>query len=233
MKNGQAWLAGGLMLVAALLFYRMYLKSTEETTAALDSRQQALQELGEYLNQQQLGSCTVVLSNPFTQKSGQPSEIHKFERAGIRGLEQGLGESAAVEIVFPTVKPEYRDNPQKAIIPRNSKTPLSFLIEPGSLDELAEAHPDCNLMVSLIGLPLGVDKLKVWDKQSPMQFALLLPDLRMVGSMNNVVSAFKSGKIAAAVVTDKQANAPLLITPENIKEILTDRPNLVGFPKKR
>ncbi|MCS1409865.1 MAG: hypothetical protein M2R45_03051 [Verrucomicrobia subdivision 3 bacterium] len=233
MNKAKPWLAAGLFLLAALLFFRLYLKSTEETSAALDSRQRALLALGEHLAQKQFGSCALVLSNPFTQKPGQPKEIQKFENAGIRGLEQGLPDATQIKIVFPKIKPEYQENPPLAVIPQNIKTPLSFLIDATSIDQIAASHTDCQLLVSLIGLPLGVEKLKIWQPQNPFQFALLLPDLRIIGTKAKAVEAFKHGKITAAVVTESESDEPLIIDAENVQDILSSRPNLLGFRRSR
>ena len=233
MKKAQPWLAAILLGIAVLIFGRLYFKATEETGQALDARQQALQTLGAYLAGLDGVECVQVLSNPFTQQSGQAREIHRFENAGIRGLETGLGDAINARIVFPTVKPEYRDNPQSAVMPQDIKTPLSFLIDPGSVDQLAKDAPDCGLFVSLIGLPAGVTQLGVWKPNHTARFALLLPDLRVVGTKAKAAQAFKSGKIVAAVVNDPNSAEPILITADNIDQILKDNPNLLGFRRSR
>ena len=74
--------------------------------------------------------CRVlVLSNPFTKESGYLNEKSQFERAGLRGLRKGLGRRSPVTVVFPEIRPEYLANPQSVIIPSDSRTPLSFLMQ--------------------------------------------------------------------------------------------------------
>lgn len=233
MKKAQPWLAAILLGIAALIFARLYFKATEETGQALDARQEALQTLGAYLAALENVDCIQVLSNPFTQQSGQAREIHRFENAGIRGLEAGLGETITPRIVFPTIKPEYRDNPQSAVMPPDIKTPLSFLIDPASVDQLAQDAPDCSLFVSLIGLPAGVTQLATWKPDNPARFALLLPDLRVVGTKSRTVAAFKSGKIVAAVINDPDTAEPILVNADNIEQILQQTPNLLGFRRSK
>jgi hypothetical protein len=114
-------------------------------------------------------------------------------------------------------------------VPQDSRTPLSFLIEPASVDKLAEAHPDCRVIVSLIGLPLGADKLKVWDEKDPRSFALLYPDLRLLGPPAETIAAFQRGKLLAAVVDDPTSGKPLIVTKDNIAEVFEQKPKALGY----
>lgn len=171
----------------------------------------------------------LVLSNPFTVKAGVFNERSQFERAGLRGLRKGLGRGSSVAVVFPEIRPEYLASPESVIIPPDSRTPLSFLIQPRSVDQLAAGHPECNVIVSLVGLPLGVNQLQIWDEKSPHTFALLLPDLRLLGSPAETVAAFKRGKLLTAVFEDPQSSDPLIVTRDNIVEILEQKPEILGF----
>ncbi len=233
MSKIKHWLAGGLLLIAVLLFFRLYLKSREEMGQALDSRQSVLQALGKHLSLQHAPDCVLVLSNPFAQKHGQQRETRQFDDAGIEGLKKGLAKTTRLEVARPKIKPEYWDNPQSAPIPPNAKNPLSFLMEASSIDAISKNHPDCEVIVSLIGLPVGANKLKVWQKRSPVKFAFLLPDLRVVGSKAEVLRAFQSGKIIAAAVRDLNSGEPLIIDADNIQAALASHPGLLGFHKKR
>ncbi len=174
--------------------------------------------------------CKVlVLSNPFTKDSGYLNEKNQYERAGLRGLRKGLGGRSPVKVVFPEIRPEYLANPQSVIIPPDSRTPLSFLMHPASVDRLADAHPECNVIVSLIGLPAGVDGMKIWHETDPRCFALLLPDLRLLGPPANAVEAFQREKLLVAVAEDSQSGDPLIITRENIVEVLQRQPKALGL----
>ena len=174
--------------------------------------------------------CKVlVLSNPFTKQSGYLNEKNQYERAGLRGLRQGLGGRSPVKVVFPEVRPEYYANPQSVVIPPDCRTPISFVMQPASVDQLAEANPECSVIVSLIGLPVGVDKLKIWDEKDPRCFALLLPDLRLLGPPAEAVGAFQRGKFLAAVVQDLNSSDPLIVTRDNIVQVLEQQPQVFGY----
>ena len=174
--------------------------------------------------------CKVLaLSNPFTEKSGYLNEKRQYEQAGLRGLRKGLGRRSSVKAVFPEIRSDYFTNPQSVIIPPDSRTPLSFLIQPDSVDKLALANPECLVIVSLIGLPDGADRLKIWDEKDPRCFALLQPDLRLLGPPANTVNAFRRGKLLVAIVDDLKSGEPLIITKDNVEEVLQKQPKALGY----
>jgi hypothetical protein len=119
----------------------------------------------------------------------------------VRGLQRGLGKSVAIETVaFPELKPGFVENPRSVFIDPRTTTPLSYVVTDGALDKIADAHPQAELLVSLIGLPLNVRQTETWKSGNPKKFALLLPDLRMVGEEGAVREAVVSSKIAAFVL---------------------------------
>ena len=197
--------------------------------AALGGRQHGMEKLGVQIAKLRPHSKVLVLSNPFAKESGFLNEKSRYERVGLRGLAKGLGGGSTVKVVFPEIRPEYFTNPQSVIIPPDSRTPLSFLMQPDSVDRLAEEHPECHVIVSLIGLPAEVQSLKVWDEKDPRCFALLLPDLRLIGGPSDVVGAFERGKLLAAVFEDAQSGDPLIVTKDNIAQMLEQRPQILGF----
>ena len=198
--------------------------------AALAARQDAMEALGASIARLRPKCKVLVLSNPFTKNSGLLDKIAQFERAGLRGLRKGLGHDSSVTVVFPEIMPEYFSDRQSVVIPPDSRTPLSFLIRPGSVEELADAHPECSVLVSLIGLPVGVNLGKIWATGDPRCFALLLPDLRIIGPPQVAVDAYERGKILAVVVDDAfQPGKPLIVTRNNVREVLERQPQALGY----
>lgn len=202
---------------------------TTPKSAALDAREQLMELLGTRIATLRPKCKVLLLANPFAQKAGHFHESSQFDRAGLRGLQKGLGNDSSITVVIPEIRPEYIENPSSVIIPPDSKTPLSFLIQPASIDRFAEAHPECNVIVSLIGLPLGIDQLKVWNEKDPRSFALLLPDLRVLGPRSAVVAAFQQGKLLAAGIQDQMSGEPVIVTRDNIVQILEQQPQTLGF----
>jgi hypothetical protein len=217
-------------LVAVAIAAMALLRGTSGSkSTALAARERTTEALGACIAK--LGpSCKVlVLSNPLIQKAGYLNEKSRYERAGLRGLRKGLGRHIPVTVVFPEIRTEYYTDRQSIVLPPDCRTPLSFVIQPGSVDQLAATHPDCQVIVSLIGLPEGVENLKVWGEKDPRCFALLLPDLRVLGPPAKAMEDFQRGKLLAAVAQDSQSGDPLLVTRDNIKTVLERQPNLLGY----
>jgi hypothetical protein len=218
----------GLAAVATLVFVFLARPGSPQS-AALAARQHAMEMLGARIAKLRPECKVLALSNPFAKQSGYLDEKSQYERAGLRGLRKGLGGRSLVKVVFPEIRPEYLANPQSAIIPSDCRTPLSFLMQPASVDQLADAHPECNVIVSLIGLPVGVDRLKIWNEKDPRCFALLLPDLRVLGPPANAVEAFQREKLLVAVAEDSQSGEPLIVTRDNVGEVLKRQPKALGL----
>ena len=102
-------------------------------------------------------------------------------------------------------------------------------MDPASVERLAEAHPECGVIVSLIGLPARVDTLTLWNEKDPRSFALLLPDLRLLGAPAVAVGAFQCGKLLAAVIEDIHSGAPRVATRENVVELMEQQPRAFGY----
>lgn len=218
----------GLVAIAVLAVWWL-LKPSAVQGVALNSREHAMQLLGARLAALKPGCKVLVLSNPFTQDSSFLNDRNRFEQAGVGGLRQGLGKGSTVKVVFPAIRPEYASNPGAATIPPDSKNPLSFLMAPASVEALAAANPECQVIVSLIGLPLGVEQLALWDEKDPRGFGLLLPDLRLLGPPEKTIEAFQRGKILAAVTEVRGTPEPLVVTRENVAEILERSPSALGY----
>ena len=214
--------------------------------AALHTRELATRGLAEYLASRFGGQRALVISNPFTQRPGFPEGVYAQEKAGIRGLERGFeGKITLAAVVFPELKPEARDDPRAVPVDPASPTPLSYLVAEGAFDKLVQAHPGCGLVVSLIGLPVDLRRVEAWRSSSPVRFALLLPDLRMIGDAAAVREAVRSGKLAAFVLPKPNAPAEqtglsgdfkkdfdqrfILVTPENVDQEMQAHPQLFGF----
>jgi hypothetical protein len=229
-----------LAAIAVIAGVAWYFVRDPARREALHSREIATRVLAEYLSAKFPGRRVLVASNPFTQ-TGAPSEIVKTEQAGIAGLREGFDKKNTLTVAFPELKPEARTNPRSVFIDGQTTTPLSFLVAENAFDKLAREHPASDLIVSLIGLPAALDKVQCWRNPGPPQFALLLPDLRMIGDSAAVKAAMQSGKLVAFVLakpgvepsnsaTDKTEaefqKQFLLVTMENIDRMVQQYPML-------
>lgn len=211
-------------------------------TAALSQRELATQVLAEHVAKRFAGKRALVISNPFTRTRDSKPQVVEFEEAGIRGLKNGFGKAVEVKVGYPALRPEFVQNPGAISVDPNTTTPLSFLVAEDAFDRLAEESSDCEVLVSLIGLPVNLNRVRVWQAASDRKFALLLPDWRLMGNRDSIRAAFKSGKLVAAVINKPGAPAErervsgrgraafdqwfLLATAENIDELLAQYPHL-------
>lgn len=239
-RSGIVLLGSGLAVALAIGLYQ-YRKSSP-VRAAHGHREVATRTLAEYLASHFPKQKALVISNPFILRKGQAAQIHAFEEAGLSGLRKGFGEVISSKIVFPELRADVQKNPASVYVDPKTTTPLSFFVADDSFDKLTRENPDHRLLVTLIGIPLRFRESGLWRNADAPKLALLLPDWRMVGDAQAIRLAFQSGKIAAAVVNkpgappdDNRAAADykqdfesrfLLVTPENIDELLQKFPRL-------
>jgi hypothetical protein len=210
---------------------------------ALEARRLATRGLAQYLAQRFASQQAVVLSNPFTQMPGVSSDIRAPEEAGLEGLRDGFADKISIAAVaFPELRPEAQQNPRGLLGETETTTPLSYLVTAEAFDKVWRQHGDPPLVVSLIGLPVELDKCGIWNAPAPPRFALLWPDLRVVGESAQVQQAFRSGKLAAFVA--RKPGAPpdgvslgrdlkaeferrfVLVTAENFEAVRGQYPGL-------
>jgi hypothetical protein len=222
-------LSAGLLVIAAAVI-GVLPRGFSAKSAALGARQDAMEALGQSIAKLRPRCKVLVISNPFTKTSGFLDETTQFERAGLRGLRKGLGSGCPVTVAFPEIRPEYFSNRQSVVIPPDSRTPLSFVIRPTAVEELADAHPECSVVVSLIGVPAGLGQQKIWLGDDKRAFALLQPDLRLLGPPPIAVDAYERGKLLAVVADDPSLpGKPLIVTRNNVRDVLQRQPRTLGF----
>ena len=198
-------------------------------SADLAARKQIMEALGACIARLKPQSQVLVLSNPFTKGAGYLDAKAQYERAAVSALRKGLGPRTHVTVVFPEIRKEFFTNRQSLLFPPECRTPLSFAIQPASVDVLAEAHPECQVIVSLIGLPAGVEQLRIWSNKDSRCFALLLPDLTVLGPPDKAMEAFQSGKLLATVDRDDKSGDPLIVTRANVADVLQRQPKALGY----
>lgn len=201
MNRTYRWVAG--LAIVVLLFgfveARFHLLGKLRGAAPLSQRELAMEHLGRYLAAHCAGKKALVIANPFSQKPGQPRDVYAFEKAALEGLRRGLGNAIKIETVaFPDLKPGFVEDHSSVFIDPTTTTPLSYVVTDDALDKIAAAHPQAELLVSVIGLPVKVRQTQTW--RSSRKFALLLPDLRVLGDPASARQAMLSGKIAAMVI---------------------------------
>ena len=224
-------------LVSLLTFLFACSRSAPQSERAVATR-----VLAEYVATAAAPKAVLVISNPFTQQSGRPAEVYAFEKAGVKGLKEGFGSKVPVTVAFPKLKEAVLRDPGSVQVDPQTTTPLSFLVAENAFSELIQQHPNCNVVVSLIGLPVNLAGLKEWSQAGGPRFALLLPDWRTIGGREEILRAFREKKLVAAVVNkpnpvdaagndykEQFENKFFLVTAANAEKILSESPALFGL----
>ncbi len=227
---------GAIILIVVILAGAGGYLAWRQSRPAISEREFATQLLGDFIRQTIRPKAVLVVGNPFSQLPNPSAQVRDFQRAGVAGLKTGLRNGPALTVDFPAVKPSVLANPASIPIDPKSPNPLSFLIESSAFDALLKSHPDCDLAVSLIGLPVNLGAMETWSKSGPPRFALLLPDWRILGDASEIAAAFSSGKLVAAVVSRSIAGTVadfreryLLVNSNNVTELLQRSPQSFGL----
>jgi hypothetical protein len=225
-----ALVALGLLPVLAWLFL---IRRPPEQQGALAARELATRAIE--------AKRVLVIANPFTQLGKLPRKMRDMEEAGLLGVKAGVGGRIQVQTVWPELKPGVAENPRAVFIDPETTTPLSYLVTTDAFDKLTQQHADCDVIVSLIGLPADLARVECWQKAGGPKFALLLPDLRIIGDRAAIRHSFDFGKLVAFVAARPDApTAPPAASPDWHAEferrfVLVKRENLEAmirnFPK--
>jgi hypothetical protein len=196
------WMLPGLtlacLLAAGLGWF--FLRPRPESTA-LQSRQLACRALAEHLARAFPGKSALVVANPFAREADAARGVREADDAGQRGLREGFGAAVRLAAVaHPQFKPGARENPRAFIGGETTITPMSYLVAEDAFDRLLEQHTGAEIVVSLIGLPADLNAFEAWHKAPPPRFALLFPDVRLLGGTTALGAALRSGRLAAVVL---------------------------------
>jgi hypothetical protein len=236
----KTWLWGGVVAAGLVgLSWLIFLRSPAAHRDAQQIREVATRRLAEYLGAGGTVKRVLLVGNPFAVAGKLDREMAEMERAGERGFMAAAGTKFPVITAAPELKPGVLEDPRSVFIDPETTTPLSFLVTEGAFDQLANQHPDCDVIVSLIGLPANLARTRCWQSAEGPKFALLLPDLRMIGSRAAVERSFGTGKLLAFVAAKPGAvrvagggvvdfdQQFLLVTRENFAAVLKNFPQSI------
>ena len=219
-------------------------RRTTDQRGALNIREIATRGLADYLAKSGQARRVLVVANPFVKLGKLPREMLDMEAAGLRGLHAGFGAQLISIVAWPELKPGVLENPRAVFIDPETTTPLTYLVAEDAFDKLAQSHADCDVILSLIGLPADLARVRCWQRGDGPKFALLLPDLRILGNRAAIRHALDSGKLLAFVATKPGSAATrvagnadartefeqrfVLVTRENVEATMQTYPQL--FP---
>ena len=209
------------IVITFIVLISCYLFLENDKEKALNKRHNLTFVLGEEIKKRYPDRKILLLANPFKKHS-----FSDFDSEGIEGLKDAFGGSTEIQVAYPEIYPQFQNNPGSAILPMDTKTPLSYMVNPVSIDNLISEFPNHTILVSLIGIPFGIQNTKLWA--SPKHsVALIEPDMRIIGNENSARKSFVGGKIILACVTN--GKDILTIDSNNINNILANKKYLLGY----
>lgn len=228
----------GLILVGAIIFMvnarAPNLEVQQQDLVVVQSRLGGLM-LGRHLGKTIPNAIALIIVDDVASEDVQM-------KAKLEGLKEGLGEEVLIISVVAPEYPDWPDDPNYSMPPER-KINLRKHAQAGMFDQFIAAYPTCNLIISLIGLPQNPENMAIWQIEDPA----LRPRLALFGcDLQLCQDAILSGAICAAVVSrpgfeldqrklprDPQAAFDrrfLLLTPENLTDILAGLPAAVPNP---
>lgn len=251
-KKGAVWarpLAGACGLLAvffALLKITWDLSGCEQSKVQSTIRRREnhylnaqMQTLGEHLAKKYGGARILLIHSPISQHNKDRFDV--TVEALENGLKKGVGTSITAKISPPP--------PEGA----NSEDEMMMYYEEMGMeatvfDKMLAEHSECDLVVSLIGLPWNYQDMEFWktppEEEKPQKLVLVN------ASLYDLKPAFKAGYIVAAVVTNpdfryKMDEEPprdleeafekryLLLHAENVDEIHSKYPKFFKAEEKK
>ncbi len=171
-----------------------------------------MQYIGDYLSVQYPEHRILLIAQPVTEQNKERHELM------IDGLEKGLNDNLQI-LAVETPSPLNFD----------SGSDLDYIFDAELFDRMVKLHPECNMVVSLIGMPADIRKMRFWSLEPEERPKLVVA----YGSIRELQSAIKMGFVSAAVTHNwnykHSLSEPL---PENFKDaferrfILVDRRNI-------
>ncbi len=216
-----------ITIVCIVAYNRISSKGICESIHQDDSRYYKAKALilGQYLNKKFPNQKVLLIPDYYLLNNRRFWDRVLFLGIGLKGVDK-------IEIDTIRIK-----NPKKEWLGPDGEfvLPIDAIMTAADFDATISAHPDCPIIVSMIGLPYDKEKLKFWNDKNK-HLTILNANIFVV---KNII---KEGKIVAAIsykpiVKLTSSPAPtnprkafneryVLITPENISEMEKKYPEL-------
>ena len=176
--------------------------------------------LGKYLKEKFAGEKVLVIADRDFEKNKRTQRL-------VDSIKAGLG----ADVVVDTIAIENKGAaPQGGPGGEEFMMPLEEIMTAKDFDATVEKHPDCKIIVTMVGLPRDAAKMKLWKMSSSSRPKVALLD----GGIQALKNVIASSYIVAAVsykpgIKYTEDPAPsdvqkafderyILITPENIND---------------
>ncbi len=170
------------------------------------------QVLGETIARNHAGAKILLITDPETKNTRDRIKMMR------ESIEKGLGGSGKIVA---------------------TEAPKDYFLTAKEFDQMMDAHPECNLVITLMGLPYDFQEMAFWTKPDGERQMLVVIN----GSLYDLRNAFMDKFIQVAVVHrpdikyDMEKTIPddykaafekrfILITPETVNQVADKFPNM-------
>ena len=152
--------------------------------------------LGEYLAQQLPGRRALVVTAAGTSDKN----TRKLTAAWLRGLRLGFGDRVQLKAKD---SPEFPPALDAAIAgadgakrnPSDWAPPLQYWYTADVLDSLIDSHPECTLVITLVGLPPDFHRMRAWERTDAGKLHIVVA----TGWTPTLADLMRAGRVMAAV----------------------------------
>ncbi len=190
------------------------------------------EKMGLYLAGQYPGTKVLIIKNI---DMGMPN---KMTEAQITGLKKGFGNQIAIAgVVHPPIPEQVKQMMEQApegMPPEDfGMMAMEGMFEAKQFNQIFQEHgKNVDIIVSLIGLPMDVENMTLWNMSKPPKLALFnamyIPNMKQAISRNYVTAmlAYKPNADFRDETVPKNIEdfdkRFLLITPQNIEQMATE-----------
>ena len=157
--------------------------------------------------------------------------------ASLEGLREGLGRKVKIAAIDSPIPTQSKKKETTKIFPERMLY-LSRKMEADNFDQVIEKYPECNLIISLIGLPKDPHKMSILNimPEKRAKLAILSSNISMLKdriSQGDISAAVinRPGYIPGNEIIPKDIESAfdkrfLLVTPDNVKLVASEHPSI-------
>lgn len=150
--------------------------------------------VGKFIAKNIPGAKVLVIEN-------EDFEKNEREQAFLGALKEGMGSESVTPVALEILNKPKRPEGMPEDMPM---MPVMEMMTSKDFDATLKAHSNCNVVVSVIGLPRDANNMRLWKEPAAKRPKLILVGSGMGGSVK-IGPAIKQGMISAVVNISKDA----------------------------
>ena len=185
--------------------------------------------LGNYVGTRLAGSNILVITDPANEYSRE-----RLQRLGNVFLSGLSGRANVAKVVAPS-PPESGANSDSDA----EMLTYEYYLTAAAFDEMMSEHPECNMVLSMMGLPYDFAEMSFWEKEEEERQKLVLVNANLYDLRKAIMGNFIQAAVAHRqdIKYDMEEEVPedykaafekryLMVTPETVDQIAGQFPKM-------